>query len=209
MTSYEMMPNTLVNTPSDPIVLFNQWFEEATQKELNDPNAMALAAVGADGRPSVRIVLLKGIQNGNFVFYTNIKSRKGKETLACPHVSLCFHWKSLRRQVRIEGDAAQVSDEQADAYFASRAKDSQIGAWASQQSHPLRDRSELEESIAQYALKFGDKPIPRPPHWSGFEITPHRIEFWEEQPFRLHNRIIYSKNTISEGQSWSQTRLYP
>lgn len=209
MTSYETMHSTLDKTPSDPFILFNQWFEEATQKELNDPNAMSLATVGLDGRPSVRIVLLKGIQDGKFIFYTNIESRKGEETLSCPFVSLCFHWKSLRRQIRIEGDAKQVSDDLADDYFASRPKDSQIGAWASQQSRPLSDRSELEESIAQYSLKFDNTLIPRPPHWSGFEITPHRIEFWEEQPFRLHNRVVYSKHPIDEESSWSQNRLYP
>lgn len=209
MNPYETMSNTLVTTPSDPLILFEQWFEEATQKELNDPNAMALATVGSDGRPSIRIVLLKGIQDGHFVFYTNLESRKGVETLGNPNVSLCFHWKSLRRQVRVEGDARQVTNEQADNYFATRPVSTQIGSWASQQSRPLSNPTELKEAIAFFEQKFEDTPIPRPPHWSGFSITPRVIEFWEEQPFRLHNRVVYTKNEHSKGHSWSQTRLYP
>ncbi len=201
--------SSLVEPPKDPIDLFNRWFEEATQKELNDPNAMALATVGPDGRPSLRIVLLKGIQDGHFVFYTNLESRKGIELLECPHAALCFHWKSLRRQVRIEGDVIQVTDAQADAYFSTRPLGAQIGAWASKQSRRLSGRKELEEATAQYALNFGDDPVPRPPHWSGFSVAPRVIEFWEEQPFRLHNRLVYTKENNTEGDSWTQIRLYP
>lgn len=209
MTPYETMSNTLVNTPSDPLILFEQWFKEAGQKEVNDPNAMALATVGTDGRPSIRIVLLKGILNGHFVFYTNLESRKGVEAIGNPHVSLCFHWKSLRRQVRIEGDACQVTSEQADDYFATRPVSTQIGSWASQQSRPLSNQTELKEAIAFFEQKFEDGPIPRPPHWSGFSIPPRVIEFWEEQPFRLHNRVVYTKDEQSKEPSWSQIRLYP
>lgn len=196
----------LVSTPpSDPIELFNTWFQMAGESELNDPNAMALATVDDQGRPSVRIVLLKGIQDGKFIFFTNLESRKGRELAHNSHVSLCFHWKSLRLQIRIEGIASQVSDAEADAYFASRPVGSQIGAWASKQSHPLADRSELEEALASYSLKFGDDHIPRPSHWSGFEVTPDIIEFWEEQPFRLHNRLVY----FHENDTWHTTKLYP
>lgn len=191
--------------PEDPIVLFNDWFQEASKTELNDPNAMSLATVGADGKPSVRIVLLKSITNGNFVFFTNLDSRKGHDLKANKYAALCFHWKSLHCQVRIEGAVEPVSDAEADAYFVTRPVGSQIGAWASKQSHLLKDRSELEEALATYSLKFGDDHIPRPPHWSGFRIIPQEIEFWEEQPFRLHNRLVYTRN----GSSWLTKKLYP
>lgn len=195
----------LENPPLDPIELFNTWFQKAGESEPNDPNAMTLATVDELGRPSARIVLLKGIHDGKFVFFTNLESRKGRELAQNPHVSLCFHWKSLHLQVRIEGTAHQVSDQEADAYFATRAVGSQIGAWASKQSRPLSDRSELEEALATYSLKFGDDHIPRPPHWSGFAVTPEIIEFWEEQPFRLHNRLVY----FHENDSWQTIKLYP
>lgn len=191
--------------PEDPIVLFNDWFQQASKTELNDPNAMSLATVGADGKPSVRIVLLKSITDGNFLFFTNTESRKGHDLQANKYTALCFHWKSLHCQVRIEGDVEPVSDMEADAYFATRPVGSQIGAWASKQSHLLKDRSELEEALATYSLKFGDDYIPRPPHWSGFRIIPQEIEFWEEQPFRLHNRLVYTRN----GSSWLTKKLYP
>lgn len=195
----------LQNPPLDPIELFNTWFQKAGESEPNDPNAMTLATVDNQGRPSARIVLLKGIHDGQFVFFTNLESRKGRELSHNPNVSLCFHWKSLHLQVRIEGTAHQVSDQEADTYFATRAVGSQIGAWASKQSHPLSDRSDLEEALATYSLKFGDDHIPRPPHWSGFAVTPEIIEFWEEQPFRLHNRLVY----FHENNTWQTIKLYP
>ncbi|WP_010299782.1 pyridoxamine 5'-phosphate oxidase [Candidatus Odyssella thessalonicensis] len=195
----------IIHLPSDPIVLFNDWFQEAGEKELNDPNAMSLATVNKDGRPSVRIVLLKGITDGSFVFYTNTESRKGKDLTANPQVALCFYWKSLRRQVRIEGYAEPVTAAEADAYFATRPVGSQIGAWASQQSRPLQDRGQLEEALAAYSLKFGDDDVPRPPHWSGYRVIPQEIEFWQEQPFRLHDRIVYTRHD----DAWTIERLYP
>lgn len=193
------------NPPKDPISLFNDWFQQAGEKEINDPNAMSLATVDAQSKPSVRIVLLKGITDGKFIFFTNTESRKGIDLKTNPNVSLCFHWKSLRYQVRINGVAEPVSNEEADAYFTTRPVGSQIGAWASQQSRPLEDRSQLEAALAAYSLKFGDDDVPRPPHWSGFQITPQEIEFWEEQPFRLHNRLVYIRN----GTTWQTKTLYP
>jgi pyridoxamine 5'-phosphate oxidase len=194
-----------MDNPENPVDKFNMWFQEAAAKEINDPNAMALATVDTLGRPSVRMVLLKGITNGRFVFFTNLNSRKGQDLQQNPHVSLCFYWKSLRRQIRIEGLSRQVSDEEADHYFSSRPVGSQIGAWASRQSQPLSSRSELEEELAKYALKFGDDPVPRPPYWTGFEVDPSYIEFWQEQPFRLHERIAY----IRQDHNWKQMYLYP
>lgn len=191
--------------PVNPIDLFNVWFQEAMAEEINDPNAMSLACIDKEGRPSVRIVLLKGLNQDQFVFYTNLESRKGQEILLNPSVALCFHWKSLRRQVRIEGVASVVSPEEADAYYATRPTGAQIGAWASQQSRPLQSREALEEALAQYSLKFGDDDIPRPRHWSGFRVEPNRIEFWVEKPFRLHDRMQYDK--IDD--VWLKTRLYP
>ncbi len=195
----------LQTPPSDPIDLFNTWFQKAGESEPNDPNAMTLATVDGQGRPSARIVLLKGIHDGKFVFFTNLESRKGRELAENHHVALCFHWKSLHLQVRIEGTATKVSDQEADSYFTTRAVGSQIGAWASKQSHPLSDRSDLEEALAAYSLKFGDDHIPRPPHWSGFAVLPEIIEFWEEQPFRLHNRLVY----FHENDTWQTIKLYP
>lgn len=195
----------IIHLPSDPIVLFNDWFQEAGEKEPNDPNAMSLATVNKEGRPSVRIVLLKGITDGNFIFYTNTESRKGKDLTINPQVALCFYWKSLRRQVRIEGTTEPVTAAEADAYFATRPVGSQIGAWASQQSRPLQDRGQLEEALAAYSLKFGDDDVPRPPHWSGYRVIPQEIEFWQEQPFRLHDRIVYTRHD----DSWAIERLYP
>ncbi|MCF8480340.1 MAG: pyridoxamine 5'-phosphate oxidase [Rhodospirillum sp.] len=194
----------------DPYGLFAEWMADAEANEPNDPNAMALATSTPEGRPSVRMVLLKGVvekrgDEGGFIFYTNLESRKGGEVLANPHVSLCFHWKSLRRQVRVEGRAIQVSDEDADAYFTSRARDSRIGAWASQQSRPLEGRFELEGRVAKFAAKYAIGAVPRPPHWSGFRIVPEVIEFWHDRPFRLHDRVVYRQTT----DGWDQTRLYP
>jgi pyridoxamine 5'-phosphate oxidase len=191
--------------PKDPFELFVNWFEDAKANEPNDPNAMALASVDEDGMPSVRMVLLKAFDERGFIFYTNFESRKGLQLQANPRAALCFYWKSLRRQVRVEGDVAQVSDEEADAYFATRPRDSQIGAWASDQSRPLQGRFELERRVARLAAKFAVGMIPRPPYWSGFRIRPRRIEFWREGAFRLHERIVYHR--IENG--WQTERLFP
>jgi len=195
----------------DPFRLFDLWMVDAKESEPNDPNAMAVATVGADGMPSIRMVLLKGADAEGFVFYTNYESRKGGELLGHPKAALLFHWKSLRRQVRVEGRVSQVSDEEADAYFASRPKQSQIGAWASQQSRPLDGRLELEKRVALYAAKFALGKVPRPPYWSGFRITPVAFEFWQDGAFRLHDRIRYTPEEATAGtnRSWRRQRLYP
>ena len=195
--------------PTDPIEKFNEWLDEARQSEVSEPTAVALATATLDGIPSVRMVLLKAVDVAGFVFYTNTESRKGEDLQTNPKAALCFHWKSLSRQVRVEGDVAAVSEEEADAYFASRARDSRIGAWASQQSRPLSGRWDLEKSVAKHAAKFAIGEIPRPPYWSGYRIKPVRIEFWQEKPFRLHERLVYSQNEDSDHPAWTTEYLYP
>jgi pyridoxamine 5'-phosphate oxidase len=189
----------------DPIALFSEWLGEALKKEPNDANAMTLATVDDEGLPDARMVLLKGVDDAGFTFFTNFESAKGRELLAHPKAALVFHWKSLRRQVRVRGDVAPVSEAEADAYFASRARSSQIGAWASDQSRELPDRLAFERRIAEMGLKFGLGPVPRPPHWSGFRLNPHTIEFWRDRPFRLHERLAFDR---AEG-GWTVKRLYP
>lgn len=191
----------------DPFALFQSWFEEAKKSEPNDPNAMALSTVDADGLPNSRMVLLNGRDGEDFVFYTNTQSQKGTELLAQPKAALLFHWKSLRRQVRIRGSVSLVSDEMADAYFASRPRDSRIGAWASQQSRPLESRFALEKAVALQAAKFGVGTIPRPPHWTGFRVSPVYLEFWRDGAFRLHDRVVFRRTAVD--QPWSRERLYP
>jgi pyridoxamine 5'-phosphate oxidase len=195
----------LLSPDEGPLVLFSRWFEDAKAKEPNDPNAMALATVDASGLPDVRMVLLKDFDARGFVFYTNLDSAKGQELAGQPKAALLFHWKSLRRQVRIRGPVDRVTDEEADAYFASRARSSQLGAWASAQSQPMPDAHALEKSVAKYALKFGVTAPPRPPYWSGFRIAPDHLEFWRDRPFRLHERLVFDR--VAEG--WATERLYP
>ncbi len=191
----------------EPFALFSQWLDEATKSEINDPNAVSLATVDADGMPNVRMVLLKGFDEAGFVFYTNFESAKGREVLGAMKAAMCFHWKSLRRQVRVRGPVTLVTPEEADAYFDSRPRGSRIGAWASKQSRPLETRFALEKEVARYAAKHAVGAIPRPAHWSGFRVTPVEIEFWKDGKFRLHDRIVFRRDTPES--EWEKTRLYP
>jgi pyridoxamine 5'-phosphate oxidase len=192
---------------NDPLQLFAEWMKDAEKSEPNDPNGTALATVDEEGLPNVRMVLLKGFDDRGFVFYTNFESQKGQEILGTMKAALCFHWKSLRRQVRVRGPVGEVSKAEADAYFASRPRESRIGAWASKQSRPLEGRFALEAAVAIYAAKFAIGAIPRPPYWSGFRIKPLSIEFWHERPFRLHDRVAFSRE--NPDGLWTKTRLYP
>ncbi|WP_420338581.1 pyridoxamine 5'-phosphate oxidase [Roseibium sp.] len=190
-----------------PFELFDEWLEEAKTTEPNDPNALALSTVDPNGLPNVRMVLLKGFDETGFVFYTNLESAKGRELLSAGKAAMCFHWKSLRRQIRIRGEIVQVSAEEADEYYQSRPRGSRIGAWASRQSRPLESRFALEKEVAKYTAKFGIGEIPRPEHWSGLRLIPSEIEFWADRPFRLHDRVKFTRSSPSE--PWSKERLYP
>jgi pyridoxamine 5'-phosphate oxidase len=190
---------------TDPLALFADWLREAVDKEPNDPNAVAVATVDAEGTPDVRMVLLKDADARGFVFYTNLESAKGRQLAANPNAALLFHWKSLRRQVRVRGPVSRVSDAEADDYWKTRARPAQLGAWASDQSRPLPDRLALEKRIAEFGLRFGLGRPPRPPHWSGYRVTPEVIEFWRDRPFRLHERLVFTR----AGDGWTTQRLYP
>jgi pyridoxamine 5'-phosphate oxidase len=192
---------------ADPLPIFDRWMEEAKTSEPNDANAMALATVDADGLPDVRMVLLKGVDATGFVFYTNTESAKGRELEGNPKAAVVFHWKSLRRQIRVRGPVERVSDEEADAYFQSRPRDSRIGAWASQQSRAMESRFSLENAVAKVAARHPFGEVPRPPLWIGYRIKPVYFEFWTDKPFRLHERIVYTRPEPAGG--WSVARLYP
>ena len=194
-------------TTADPLAQFAAWLKDAEASEPNDPTAMALATSDADGLPNVRMVLLKGFDERGFVFYTNFESQKGTELLANKQAAAVFHWKSLRRQVRLRGQVSVVTDAEADAYFASRPRDSRIGAWASQQSRPLEGRFALEAAVAKYAAKHAIGEVPRPAYWSGFRIAPSYIEFWSDKPFRLHERLVYRRKDAAA--PWTTELLYP
>jgi pyridoxamine 5'-phosphate oxidase len=192
---------------SEPFALFANWLKDAGEKEVNDANAVAVASVDETGMPSVRMVLLKDFDERGFVFFTNFESRKGQEILGQKKAAMCFHWKSLRRQVRIRGNVEVVSDQEADDYYASRPRGSRIGAWASKQSRPLEGRFALEKAVAEYTARYAIGEIPRPPHWSGFRLQPLTIEFWHDRPFRLHDRVEFRRESVSG--TWDKVRMYP
>jgi pyridoxamine 5'-phosphate oxidase len=194
-----------LDAADDPFVLFDQWFEQARRSEVNDPEAMALATVDADGLPDVRMVLCKGVEAGSLRFYTNAQSAKGRQLEGQPKAAALFHWKSLRRQARFRGAVSGLDDATADAYFHSRARQSQIGAWASQQSRPLESRAALVLKAAEYAARFGLGEVPRPDYWRGYQLIPVEIELWSDGAFRLHDRVRYTR----EGAGWTKRRLYP
>jgi pyridoxamine 5'-phosphate oxidase len=203
--AYAVIESMKATHAADPIALLASWLAEAEQREPHNPTAMALATADERGAPSVRMVLMRGLDERGCVFYTNLGSRKAAEIAANPRGALCFYWKSLDRQVRAEGTLEQVSDEEADAYFASRDRQSQIGAWASKQSQPLEGRLDLEKRVARYALKFNIGPVPRPPFWSGYRLRPEHIEFWQQGVFRLHERTVYHRTV----EGWTTQSLYP
>jgi pyridoxamine 5'-phosphate oxidase len=199
-------PTELPADPAaDPMALFHAWLADATAREVNNPTAMTLATVDRQGQPAARMVLLKGADEHGFVFYTNLESQKAEDLAGNPRASLLFHWKSINRQVRIEGTAMLVSGAEADAYFATRPRGAQIGAWASRQSRPLESRFALEKHVAEFTAKFGLGKVPRPPFWSGYRVRPERIEFWQEKPFRLHDRLVFHRTT----GGWRTEKLYP
>lgn len=211
-TNHTMEPQNPLTTgdfteSDEPFRLFGEWFADAEKSEPNDPNAMALATVDPEGMPDVRMVLLKAVDEHGFVFFTNTGSAKGQELAATPKAALVFHWKSLRRQVRVRGPVTRVSDEEADAYFATRARLSQIGAWASRQSQPLEGRFALEAAVAAATARYALGTVPRPAHWTGFRISPIQMEFWHDRPFRLHDRVVFRR--AQAGQPWTKTRLFP
>lgn len=189
----------------EPFSLFREWLEDAKASEINDPHAVALASVDADGLPNVRMVLMNGFDERGFTIFTNFESAKGREMLASMKAAMCFHWKSLRRSVRVRGHVEVVSDDEADAYFATRPRGSQIGAWASKQSRALGSREELEEAVVAQTERFGEDTVPRPTYWSGFRLVPETIEFWHDRPFRLHDRVVFKR----DGDRWATERLYP
>jgi len=196
-----------VATQADPFTIFGDWLSEAKKTEPNDPNAVSLATVDDAGMPNVRMVLLKDFDENGYVFYTNFDSDKGRELLGNPKAAMCFHWKSLRRQVRLRGPISVVDDAEADAYYATRPRGSRIGAWASRQSRPLESKFALEKEVARYTAKFAIGGIPRPAHWSGFRLSPMHIEFWQDGKFRLHDRHVFDRS--AEGEAWSVVRYYP
>lgn len=199
------MTDLAASATTDPFALFDEWYAEAKASEINDYNAMAVATSAADGRLGLRMVLLKGHGPDGFVFYTNQQSRKGADLAAHAQAALLFHWKSLRRQIRIEGPVSPVSDAEADAYFATRPRDSQLGAWASDQSRPLASRALFEERFAEVKARFDGGAVPRPPHWSGYRVAPERIEFWQDRAFRLHERRLFTR----ADDGWAEGLLYP